>query len=275
MMKFRYQCMAACMGLLALAACRPMERTVATDPPGTDAASQAALSQQNVDAVIWQNSSAEAYRLYQQGYELARIKLERNLARPHALPPAVIVDIDETVLDNSPSNAEDAAQGRTFNNKDWKAWTSLAKAKALPGAVEFLDHAVAQGCAVYYITNREADEWGPTMRNLATEGFPMADSAHVLPMQGSSDKSSRRQAVATDHYVALLVGDQLTDFDQAFHDRGADFGKGKVDALQDTLEHWFVLLPNALYGTWLNTVSGRTDTLKLDRKQRFLQEHGY
>ena len=62
--------------------------------------------------MLWQNSSAEAYRLFQQGYELARIRLAENLARDRKPGPyAVIVDIDETVLDNSPYQVN-AIRGR-------------------------------------------------------------------------------------------------------------------------------------------------------------------
>lgn len=258
-----------------LIACHPLATTVATAPAAPKPTTAQVLSQQNVDGVIYQNSSAEVYRLFQQGYELARIRLDANLARPHSLPPAVIVDIDETVLDNSPSNAQDAADGRTYSPAQWKKWTALGSAKALPGAVDFLNYAVSNGCEVFYISNRELDEEAATIRNLAEAGFPMADEAHVMPMEGTSDKTARRAAVAKDHYIALLVGDQLTDFDQRFHDRSKDYGKPQVDAMRDTLEQYFIMLPNSMYGTWLNAVSGRPDSLKPANKERFLIEHGY
>lgn len=257
---------------LSVAACRttaPAIRTAAVPD------AKARLAQQNVDAVIYQNSSAEVYRLYQQGYELARIRLDANLARPHALPPAVIVDIDETVLDNSPSNAQDAVNGHPFSPAAWKKWTALARAQALPGAVDFLNYAVGKGCAVYYISNREMDEKAATVRNLRAAGFPMADTVHVLPMADTSDKTARKAIVAKDHYIALLVGDQLTDFDQSFHDRSVGYGKPHVDALRDTLERYFIMLPNPMYGTWLNAVGGKGDSLKLINKERFLKAHGY
>ncbi|MBZ0206765.1 MAG: 5'-nucleotidase, lipoprotein e(P4) family [Flavobacteriales bacterium] len=266
-------------GLLIVLAtsCHPVSRTVsppvAAAPAVPDVIGQ--LSQQNVDGVIYQNSSAEVHRLYQQGYELARIRLDANLERPHTLPPAVIVDIDETVLDNSPSNAEDAANGRTFSPAEWKKWTALAKAKALPGAVDFLNYAVSRGCAIFYISNREMDEKDATVRNLASEGFPMADAAHVMPMGDTSDKTERRAEVAKKHYIALLVGDQLTDFDQSLKDRSDQFGKARVDAMRDTLDRYFIMLPNAMYGAWLNAVSGSPDSVKLGNKERFLNEHGY
>lgn len=264
------------LSLLLVAACRtsaPVVQTPMVLAPAQSVHQQ--LAQQGVDATIYQNASAEVYRLYQQGYELARFRLDANLARPNALPPAVIVDIDETVLDNSPYQVANAAKGLTYSPKTWKEWTGLAKAKALPGAVEFLNYAVSKGCVVYYISNREEDEETVTVKNLVSEGFPMADVEHVMPMAGTSDKTVRRAMVAKDYNIVLLVGDQLTDFDQSFKDRRDGLGKPHVDALRDTLDRYFIMLPNSMYGTWLDGISSRPDSVKVGNKERFLQQHGY
>lgn len=264
------------LSLLFMAACRtstPVVNAPVVASSGNGVQHQ--LAQQNVDAAIYQNASAEVHRLYQQGYELARIRLDANLGRPHALPPAVIVDIDETVLDNSPYQMANALKGLTYSPRTWKEWTSLARAKALPGAVEFLNYAVSKGCAVYYISNRDEDEEDATVRNLVGEGFPMADVEHVMPMAGSSDKTSRRKAVSKEHSIVLLVGDQLTDLDQSFKDRTAGQGKPHVDALRDSLERYFIMLPNSMYGTWLDGITSRPDSVKVGNKERFLQQSGY
>lgn len=265
------------LSLVLLASCHPVSQTTSTSlPPASPVVSVSAqLAEQGVDGTIYQNASAEVHRLYQQGYELARIRLDANLARPHALPPAVIVDIDETVLDNSPYQAANSAKGLTYSPKTWKEWTALAKAKALPGAVDFLNYAVSKGCAVYYLSNREEDEEDATVRNLVSEGFPMADAPHVMPMAGTSDKTVRRTEVAKTHSIVLLVGDQLTDFDESFKDRGVGEGKPHVDAMRDTLERYFIMLPNSMYGTWLNAVSGRPESAKAGNKERFLKVNGY
>ena len=264
-------------GLFLLASCHPVSQTTSTPPPPAPPVVNVAtqLSQQGVDGTIYQNASAEVHRLYQQGYELARIRLDANLARPHSLPPAVIVDIDETVLDNSPYQAANSAKGLTYSPKTWKEWTAMAKAKALPGAVQFLNYAVGKGCIVFYISNREEDEKDATVRNLGSEGFPMADTAHVMPMSSTSDKTARRAEVAKTHSIILLVGDQLTDFDEGFKDRGVGEGKPHVDAMRDTLDRYFIMLPNSMYGTWLNAVSGKPDSAKTGNKERFLRANSY
>lgn len=236
-------------------------------------APQQALSQQNVNATLYQHASAEVAWLYEQGYAFARIKLDANLAEPDSLPPAVIVDVDETVLDNSPYELENILAGRTYSPDTWKAWTARAEAKALPGALAFLRHAASRGCAIYYITNRDADELAVTIANLASEGFPMADSAHVLVMAGTSDKTARRQAVQQRHRVVLYVGDQLTDYDQVLKDRSTELGLPTLYAMSGELSRSFILLPNAMYGYWRDGLSGRGgDGEKLEHLRTFIQQ---
>lgn len=234
-----------------------------------------ALSQQNADAVIYQHSSAEVHRLYQQCYELARLRLDANLAKPHVLPTAVVVDIDETVLDNSPYQVTNVNRGRTFSSATWGEWTGKASAKASPGALDFLRYAKDRGCEVFYISNRDNAEKTATIKNLVALGFPDADEHHVLCMDKTSDKTERRAQVKAGHYIALLCGDQLRDFDESFKDRSTDLGKPHVDAMNDTLRDYFILLPNAMYGTWLDAVSGKDDSLKLDMKQNYFGKQAY
>jgi len=224
-------------------------------PPSIDHA--ASLSQYGYDAVLWQHASAEAYRLQQQGYELARLRLVENLRIAHKRPPAVIVDIDETVLDNSPYQVNTSADGHVFDQATWKEWTDRSKAAAIPGAVEFLTYAHGLGCHIYYITNRDIREKATTLKNLDSLHFPNADEQHLLLMDGTSDKTERRTRVANDNQVVLLVGDQLRDFDERFKDRTVRDGKNTVDAMADTLARYFILLPNPMYGTYRDAVQGK------------------
>lgn len=270
----------------ALTACAPSRHTVASKAP-TDWSR--AFSRQGMDAVLYQNASAEAYRLYQQCYDLAEMKLEANLAEVEAeaqmggerdqRQPAVIVDVDETVLDNSPFEIDGIANGLTYTPDRWKEWTRQASARALPGSVGFLQDAVSRGCAVYYITNRDADEKSSTMQNLSAAGFPMVDSAHVMTREDGSDKTARRARVSALHRVVLLVGDQLTDFDERFKDRSVDQGRATVDAMADSLLRYFVLLPNPMYGVWRDAVSGSgraaTDSSKVARMNAFFERRDH
>lgn len=261
---------------LVVACTQPRKAAEVARMPATAQDIPHALAQQNVDAAIYQNTSAEAHRLYQQCYELARLRLEENLRRAHALPPAVVVDIDETVLDNSPYQMTNIREGRTYSPATWSEWTTKASAKASPGAVDFLRWANAQGCDVFYISNRSEAEKAVTIKNLRDLGFPTVDDEHVLCMIGrDSDKTIRRAVVREKRYIALLVGDQLRDFDEAFKMRVPEHGKSIVDAWSDTLGQYFILLPNPMYGTWLDDVGGKSDSLKLERKAEHFRTNSY
>jgi 5'-nucleotidase (lipoprotein e(P4) family) len=262
---------------LALLSCAPKQQVVevpvAVPPPPIDHG--ALLSQQGADAVLWQNSSAEAYRLFQQGYELARIRMAENMARSKG-PYAVIVDIDETVLDNSPYQVSLVRDGRTYEQASWKEWTDRSSAKASPGALDFLLHAQASGCEVFYITNRDVRERASTLKNLTELGFPFADESHLLLMDGASDKTERRAKVAATHRIVLLVGDQLRDFDERFKDRTVNHGKDLVDAHADTLMQYFVLLPNPTYGTYRDAVLGKgSEAEKYEKMKEWMKHNGY
>ncbi len=265
-------------------ACRTTEPTAATAVTTADKT----LSTQGADAVLWQHSSAEAYWLYQQSYEYATWKLEVMLesieqdkqmvdsAEWDRRPLAVIVDIDETVLDNSPYQVTAVKNGKTFTPADWKTWTDKASAKASPGAREFLVAARDGGCEVFYITNRDQSERASTLKNLQDAGFPNGDDDHLLLMEGTSDKTARRAVVRSTHHVLLLVGDQLRDFDERFKDRSVDNGRNIVDAMHDSLSEHFILLPNPMYGTYRDAIQGKgTDAEKLQRMMAWFDAHGY
>jgi 5'-nucleotidase (lipoprotein e(P4) family) len=237
-----------------------------------------ALSQQNVDATIYQNTSAEGYRLFQQCYQLARIRLDSSLAlQQGSLPKAVVVDVDETVLDNSPYSKRAIAESRTWDSTSWHEWVLLERAKALPGSVDFLRYAESRGCQVFYITNRLNTEREATASNLRKEGFPFADTAHVFttPMLKMSDKTSRRDRVKKEFHVLLYCGDQLRDFDESFKDRTENYGRGRVDAMKEPLSTSFILLPNTLYGTWLDAVSGKEEPKKMEKKKTWAGANNY
>ncbi|HMC98397.1 MAG TPA: HAD family acid phosphatase, partial [Flavobacteriales bacterium] len=144
--------------LFSVVACAKSKPVVVAPPPPVIIDYTALLAREGMDAVLWQRASAEAYRIQQQCYELARLRLAENLRVTDKRPPAVIVDIDETVLDNSPYQVNSAGHGRTYEQTTWSDWTNRARAAAIPGSVEFLREAKAMGCHVYYITNRDARE---------------------------------------------------------------------------------------------------------------------
>ena len=204
-------------------------------------------------ATLWYQRSAEMKALYIQCYRNAEIALSENLAWSDGTrPAAVVLDIDETVLDNSPFQGWQVIEKRAFNNTDWKRWVDLASAAALPGAVAFTRYADSLGVEVFYVSNRMVDEMGPTIQNMAALGFANADSTHMFLKETTSSKVERRAIIGNDYDIILLVGDNLADFSGIYESRGDDFGFVAVDADRELFGTRYIILPNPMYGNWLD-----------------------
>jgi 5'-nucleotidase (lipoprotein e(P4) family) len=212
-------------------------------------------AQYNVNGTLWQQHSGEYKALCYQAFNLARLRLQEILmTNKDSMPLAIVTDVDETVLDNSPSSAHDILAGHTFADTSWKAWVDLASAKAMPGAVEFFNYAAQHGVQCFYITNRKEVEKAATVKNLQLQGFPQVDDAHVMAKGSTSDKEIRRQEVAKRYNIVLLLGDNLNDFDDIFYDKPAAERNGNVDRVQSFFGSKYIVLPNATYGDWENAL---------------------
>lgn len=208
-------------------------------------------AQYNLSGILWQEQSGEYKALCYQAFNLARMRLEEILrTNKDSMPLAVITDVDETVLDNSPGAAKDILNGRTYSDSTWRLWVDYAKAPVTPGAVEFFNYAAQHGVQCFYITNRKEDQKEATMRNLQQRGFPQVDSMHTLMKGRSSDKEPRRQEVAKKYNVVLLLGDNLNDFDDLFFEKYVTERNANVDKIQSLFGSKYIMLPNATYGDW-------------------------
>ena len=126
--------------------------------------------------VLWQQTAAEYRALCYQAFNMARLRVDeipkRKLRREKL---AIITDLDETIIDNSYSEAQLMKEGKEYNNASWKSWTDMSAATAVPGAVEFLQHAKQKGIAIFYISNRDTSDVASTVINLqkhqAVEAF--------------------------------------------------------------------------------------------------------
>lgn len=207
-------------------------------------------------AVAWYQHSAEMAALYYQGFNIAQQRLDQAVdTNWKGKSLAVVVDIDETMLDNSPFEAT------LINNADfkegWYNWTNKASAKALPGALEFAKYAQSKQVDIYYITNRDNNERAVTLKNLQNQNFPFATEDHLLTRSdlaystgNTSSKAGRRAKVAENHEVILLIGDNLNDFSELFEARDTNNGKQAVDENREQFGRKFIVLPNPMYGAW-------------------------
>ncbi len=202
------------------------------------------------NAVLWQQYSGEYRALAFQAYNFARLSLKEALwEQANGKPNCVIVDADETVIDNSRFQGFEVKNGVSYVPAHWTDWTAKAMADTVPGALSFLKFAAAKSVEVFYVTNRdEADRKG-TIENLKNLGFPFVDDAHVLVKSTTSDKQERRNSILAKYNVLLLCGDNLSDFSNVFYREGKDT-RTEVDANQHLFGTKFIVLPNPMYGDW-------------------------
>ncbi|MFO7843053.1 MAG: 5'-nucleotidase, lipoprotein e(P4) family [Bacteroidales bacterium] len=219
-------------------------------------------------SVLWFQKSAEMKAIYYQSFNWAKYRIEQALSEQStANKRAVIVDIDETMLDNSPFEASCVHTGKGYTTNRWMDWTATVSAEALPGAVEFSHFAKSKDVEVFYISNRHVDEFGVTLKNLQKENFAFADSLHLLLKSNTSSKKLRRQIVANDYEIILLIGDNLGDFSEIFEDRSQNFGFNAVEENKELFGKKFILLPNSMYGAWENPVFPSNQ--KLSDKEKY------
>lgn len=232
----------------------------------------------NLNAVAWMQTSAEYQAIARQTYRAAEVNLERALRddawtaaleqTPDStgefdkLPPGVILDLDETVLDNSFFQARQTVSATPYSDPFWQKWVAEKKAGIVPGAREFLLFAQARGVRLYYITNRTCDPKSaddPTVAVLRAHALPLV-SDRLLCRTGSGDKSARRTQVTREARVLLLIGDDLNDFISLPLDSAAR--RSFVSDARDRWgERWFVL-PNPTYGSWERSISDKRKALR-------------
>lgn len=202
------------------------------------------------NAVLWQQHSGEYRALAFQAYNFARLSLLERLKQVNNDKKlCVVVDVDETVLDNSPFQGYEIKNGRSFDAKDWSNWTSKGIADTVPGALGFLNFAASLQVETFYVTNRDTSEMKGTLSNLKTLGFPNADEAHILLKTTTSDKEPRRQAVLEGYHILLFCGDNLSDFSNIFYRSGKNTIE-QVNAERLNFGTHFIVLPNPMYGDW-------------------------
>jgi 5'-nucleotidase (lipoprotein e(P4) family) len=209
------------------------------------------LNEQSVLAINWVQTSAEFRALSYQSFNLARMNLDSFLAsHSGSKPVSIIADADETLIDNSTYQAWLVGQDFGYSSKTWTPWMAAAEAKAMPGAVEFLNYAKQKNVEVFYVTNRKMVGYEGTEKNLKALGFPYVDKKHLLLRTKSSDKQPRRDMVAKDYDIALLLGDNLNDFLSVFRKKPIDGRFAETDKIKEMWGKKFIMFPNPLYGDW-------------------------
>ena len=221
---------------------------------------------QSMLAVLYAQSSAEYEANNLQTFAGAKLALEKALVNKNwtaaieqkedfsEKPPAVILDIDETVLNNIPFQARAIIKGESYPN-GWVEWMLEEASTSVAGVSEFLKYADSKGIKIFYVTNRIAIAEEATRNNLKKLGLPFDTDRDVLLMKNengwTSDKVSRRELIAQDYRILLLIGDQLGDFISLDEATAGMDSRKEIAAKYEEMwgKKWF-MITNPIYGRW-------------------------
>jgi 5'-nucleotidase (lipoprotein e(P4) family) len=228
---------------LGLSGCATAAPRATTTPP----AAERVLP----EAIRWVRASAEHRAMFLQVYQAASAHV-RALAPTRAAGTwAVILDADETILDNSEYQKRRAVQGLGFTQPTWDAWVRERQATALPGAVAFLALVRELGGRIAVVTNRDEAVCPDTRQNMAALG--LVSDVVLCRVDGVSDKNPRFQAVqqgsAVPNSGALEVVAWVGDNIQDFPGLSQEIRGGPIEGFASFGRTYF-MLPNPMYGSW-------------------------
>lgn len=230
---------------VAATACTPAVTTT-TSPAVTPAVQSAAAVPRK--EVHWFRNSAEMRGIYLEVYRLASEQLDKMASENAPGTWAVIMNADETLIDNSTFEKELGTA--PYTEAAWYKWVERKAAGALPGTVQFTRLVHRLSGKVVVVTNRESAHCDVLRETFRADSI---EADLVLCRTTSGDKNLRFDAVqkgtAAPGVPALKVlmwfGAHIQDFPnqtQSLRDRAdsyyADFGR------------IYFLLPNPMYGSW-------------------------
>ncbi len=233
-------------------------------------------STQNINyAPVWaaayQQKAAENKALALQAYNMAHERLDKYIIEPSDKPFAVITDIDETVLDNSPYTVHRALQNKGYSDTSWKEWTARADADTIAGALSFFAYAASKKVEVFYVSNRQGSEASQTLANLKKWNFPYADETHLLLKTNTSNKDARRAAVAQKYNVLMWFGDNLGDFEGIYDTLPMAAREKQTIQEHDKFGSRFIVLPNAMYGGWQSALLNYSHKLSAKEQKKIIE----
>lgn len=261
--------------LLLVTACKTV-KPVAAPVPSTIQSEQIKPANISLNGKIfsslYQQRAAEYRALCYQSYNAARSAIT-SYTQVSTKPLAIVTDIDETLLDNSPYAIHQANSGKEYDLASWHEWTSKAAADTLPGAGSFLNFCMMRNVHVFYITNRDETERNATIRNMRAFMFPYADDLHLLLRQSTSSKETRRQDVLKNYEVILYMGDNLADHSALFDKKNEADRRTNTDALASDFGKKYIVFPNPNYGDWEGALYQYKYNLSQSQKDSIMQEN--
>ena len=252
---------------------------VANNVVANDVVAQEALKQKQqyqaeteTMGLLWMRTSAEYRALAYQGYNVAMNAVKMAVTDPshQRKPLAIVLDADETVVDNTKLMGESIANGNgRFDAPWWRQAVHQGKSQAMPGAVEFLNEVHKQGVEIFYVSNRYAPvNLDVTIQNFKELGFPSVDKDHVLLFEKDSDKQPRFDMIAKKYYVVVYMGDNAGDFPIGTKGKTLAERNAIIDAHKEDFGTTFVIFPNPAYGSWVSSLAKGYQNLSLEEQKQ-------
>ena len=193
--------------------------------------------------IRWIRESQEYESLCMQIYTHAKEKIG-EIAKGSDSNLAVVIDLDETVLDNSQYQVERSRSGLNFTQESWSKWVQRREASLVPGAKGFLNRARELGFKIIFLSNRMHSNLKPTKENLEALGVLDPSDIFLLRRNKADSKEIRRNEVLLGKgrlkrlgafLVVAYLGDQM-----------GDFPTGKNMQIGTNI----FVFPNPMYGKW-------------------------
>jgi acid phosphatase len=277
--------------VVLLAGCQPLPtRPAAAAAVVAPVAVSAPVAGPNdgLNAALWMQASVEYRLVAGQTWRSALTQLDRAIKTPTwdalttedrdipalGLPPAVIVDVDDTVLDVTAYEARLVKGDLSHDEALWQQWAKEETGRPIPGALEFARAAAARGVTLFYVTSRSPELVTATLGNLRKLGFPLKDDNQLLTKasilegctQVGAQKTCQRRLVGRHYRVLLQLGDQLGDLLTIANNTPEDREGAVRPYLSWVGERWFVL-PNPTYGSWESALYGDDHDLSPDERR--------
>jgi len=161
-----------------------------------------------------------------------------------------------------------------FDDAIWDEWLPDNQVTAAPGAKAFFEYCQEQNVAVFYVTNRDQGErtYEYALLQLQHLDFPFADDDHLYVFRDTSDKSPARVEVEENFDIAVMLGDNLNDYQRDYYVKDVD---ERMQLMERDRDHWgrdFILLPNSTDGHWVRAIFGDSEPAPSEENMRLLKE---
>ncbi len=200
--------------------------------------------------VRWVRESKEYVALCNQVYANAIDKLKDTISpNNYSLNIinnnyAVVMDLDETVLDNSDYQVELYNKNEQYNPDSWDEWVVKEDAKLVPGAYDYISFLRNHNIQIIFISNRMHKRLQETKNNMLELGIYSDNDIYLLRLDRADKKTIRRAEIFNS--TGRMKGFKQFEIIQYLGDAIGDF---EVDNLDRFGLDQFVF-PNPMYGKW-------------------------